>query len=108
VTVINANCPSCEHPFSISIETLKIGGEKKTRLCENCGQYIKFEYKLNMASTRKKDRLYLREDWMRRKYLDEGKTMQEIADICGVSAMTIRNWLVEHNIHTRGRGQRGS
>ena len=30
--------------------------------------------------------------------------MQEIANICGVSSMTIRNWLVNHNIETRDRG----
>jgi len=45
---------------------------------------------------------------MKAKYIDEELSMQEIADICGVSAMTIRDWLLRHNIETRGRGQRGS
>jgi len=61
-----------------------------------------------MSSTRKQDRLYVRYDWMKGKYTDEELSMQEIADICGVSAMTIRDWLLRHNIETRGRGQRGS
>ena len=61
-----------------------------------------------MSSTRKQDRLYVKDDWMRAKYVDEKMTLQEIADICGVSAMTIREWLMRHNIETRGRGQRGS
>ena len=105
MSILNGRCPSCNHPFEVAVIELKAGGERKTRLCENCDQYIKFEYKLHMASTSKRNRLYVKEDWMRKKYLDEKKTMQEIGDICGVSSMTIRNWLVNHNIETRDRGQ---
>ena len=82
VTIVEARCPSCDHPFSMQIE-IKTGGEKKTRLCDGCNQFIRFEYKLNMASSRKIDRLYMKEDWMRQKYVNEEKSMQEIADICG-------------------------
>ena len=52
--------------------------------------------------------MYVREGWMRTKYIDEELSMQEIGDICGVSAMTIRDWLLRHNIQTRGRGQKGN
>ena len=104
MSILNGRCPSCEHPFELALIELKVGGEKKTRLCEKCDQYIRFEYKLHMASTSKSSRLYVKEDWMRKKYLEEKKTMQEIANICGVSSMTIRNWLVNHNIETRDRG----
>ena len=36
------------------------------------------------------------------------KSMSEIAKICGKSAMTIRDWLIRHEIPRRGAGQRSS
>ena len=44
--------------------------------------------------------------WLEEQYLLEGKTMDEIAQECSVSPMTINNWLVKHNIPTRERGRR--
>ena len=47
---------------------------------------------------------YRDKEWLREEY--RGKTMSEIADQCGVSAMTIYQWLKRHNIATRKRGKR--
>ena len=44
--------------------------------------------------------------WLEEQYILEGKTMDEIAQECNVTAMTINNWLVKHNIPTRERGRR--
>jgi DNA-directed RNA polymerase specialized sigma subunit len=38
-------------------------------------------------------KLYQNEMWMRRKYVDERKTAKEIAELCGVSEMTIVRYL---------------
>ena len=38
-------------------------------------------------------KLYQSPVWMRRRYVDEGKTAKEIADLCGVSEMTITRYL---------------
>jgi DNA-directed RNA polymerase specialized sigma subunit len=34
-------------------------------------------------------KLYQNQAWLRRKYVDERKTAKEIADMCGVTEMTI-------------------
>ena len=102
--LIATNCPSCQHPLTVRVDSLDPGLHKKTYTCRNCIERIRFEYKLAME---KGKRLYVKEDWMRRQYLDEGKTMQEIADICGCTAMTIRDWLIKHRIETRNRGEKG-
>ncbi len=47
---------------------------------------------------------YKDEEWLREEY--RSKTMSDIADQCGVSAMTIYQWLKRHNIATRKRGKR--
>lgn len=44
--------------------------------------------------------------WLYEQYENKGHTMSEIAGQCGVSAMTIYQWLKRHGIATRGRGQR--
>lgn len=38
-------------------------------------------------------KLYQSEVWLRRKYVTEKKTAKEIAEICGVSEMTITRYL---------------
>jgi len=53
-----------------------------------------------------KDKRYHSSTWLRRQY--EQYTIREIAQMCGVSDMTIFNWLKRHGIETRGRGRRPS
>ena len=103
--LIDTNCPSCTNPLTIRIDVLGPGWDRKTYTCSKCLEKIVFEYKLSMERGK---RLYVKSDWMRAQYIDEGKTMQEIADICGCSAMTIRDWLLKHNIATRNRGEKGN
>lgn len=38
-------------------------------------------------------KLYQNQVWLKRKYVDERKTAKEIADLCGVSEMTIVRYL---------------
>lgn len=47
-------------------------------------------------------RKYHDKDWLKRKYLNEGKETTEIAKICDVSSETIRRWLDKHDIPRRG------
>ena len=51
-----------------------------------------------------KDKRYQSATWLERQY--EENTIREIAVMCGVSDMTIFNWLKTHAIETRGRGKR--
>ena len=104
MNLIDANCPSCRHPLTVRIDSLDPGKHTKTYLCEKCMDYISFEYKLGMDRGK---RLYVQGDWLKSHYSDQGMTMQEIADICGCTAMTIRDWLIRHGIPTRARGERG-
>lgn len=102
--LIQANCPSCDHEFTIRLDSIEAGTHNKTYTCISCAERVRFQYNLSMTTGK---RLYVNSSWMRNQYLDQGKTMQEIAEICGVTAMTIRDWLIKHNIPTRSRGEKG-
>jgi len=45
-------------------------------------------------------------DWLHAHYVEKDMTMQEIADMFGVTPMTIQMWLGKHEIETRPRGRR--
>jgi 5-methylcytosine-specific restriction endonuclease McrA len=44
---------------------------------------------------------YRREEWLYEQYHEKGRTQQEMADACGVSPRTIREWMNRHDIETR-------
>ncbi len=44
-------------------------------------------------------------EWLTTAYVTNGYTMAQIARMCGVTPMTIQNWLRRHSIPTRGRGR---
>jgi hypothetical protein len=49
---------------------------------------------------------YKDKEWISEMYLNRSHTMQEIADMCGVTAATINSWLVKYAIDTRSRGRK--
>lgn len=51
---------------------------------------------------------YKDKDWLVKAYVTEGLTLQEIADACECSAMTINQWLRKHGIPSRPRGRRSA
>jgi len=51
------------------------------------------------------DKLHRNEAWLRKTYVDEGKTMQEIADSQGVTAAAVCGMLKKFEIPTRRRGR---
>jgi len=51
------------------------------------------------------DKLHRNEIWLRKTYVDEGKTMQEIADSQGVTAAAVCGMLKKFEIPTRRRGR---
>jgi len=46
---------------------------------------------------------YRDEEWLREKYWDEELSTNEIADLCGVTNVTISNWMSKHGIEKRPR-----
>lgn len=51
------------------------------------------------------DSTYKNKDWLKRK-IDDGLNLREIADLCGVSHITIFNWRNRHGIPSRRKLQR--
>lgn len=41
---------------------------------------------------------YKSKAWLKKRYVDDGKTIQAIAAECGVTHVTIYNWLVRHDL----------
>lgn len=52
------------------------------------------------------DKPYRSRDWLADAYHTKEMTLAEIGRLCGVSPMTINQWLVKHNIPSRSRGRR--
>ena len=48
-------------------------------------------------------KLYKSERWMRRKYVVEKLTEQEIAKLAGTTQATINRWLVSHGLKVKRR-----
>lgn len=44
------------------------------------------------------------EEWLRREYVGEGRSMRDIAGDLGCSDKTVKYWLAQHGIPTRGPG----
>ena len=68
-----------------------------------------FEVMLVTVSIRPKNgdsNTYRNESWLRHEYESNGNSMAKIAQECGVSPMTIQNWLNTHSIETRSRGRK--
>jgi len=50
---------------------------------------------------------YKDEEWLREKYVDEGKSTREIGDIAGCTGSTISRWLRKHDIERREKWKAG-
>lgn len=53
----------------------------------------------------KSEKKYQDRAWLTEQYLDEERTMQDIADEFGVTPMCICTWLEKFGIETRSRGR---
>jgi|TARA_R100001198_G_scaffold97030_1_gene91281 hypothetical protein len=81
---------------------LEIAEERLTRYLEMAdGRKIKVITQIVKSEQQYRDR-----DWLAEQYTVKDMSMQEIADICDVSAMTINLWLNKYDIPTRSRGRR--
>ena len=105
MNIISTQCPQCNFPLNVRIDSLEPGSHNKSYICEKCWEVVIFEYKLGLEKAKT---FYRDPIWMRKKYLEEGQTMKQIADICGCTPMTIRDWLIRHDIQTRNRGEKGN
>jgi hypothetical protein len=98
---ISAECVACEKEFIIKFDKIESGKNIKTYQCISCWEYNIFEYSLILE---KGNKMYKNKEWLEIKYEHESLTMIEIGEICGVSAMTIRDWLKRHSLKIRNRG----
>lgn len=48
-------------------------------------------------------KLYVSYAWMKKKYVDERLTEQEIAKLAGTTQATINRWLVKHELKKKRR-----
>ena len=98
---IDFECPECQQIVRLAWRITSMGGDKKTFTCQQCNQFFVFEYNLWMQVNRPK---YRDKEWLRQKYWDERLSMDAIGKECGVTAMTIRDWLIKHDIERRLKG----
>ena len=70
--------------------------------CEHCEK----DTVLALAIQKPPNQDYRDKDWLEIEYTVNRRTMSQIGEMCGVSAMTIYGWLKRHGIETRKRGQK--
>lgn len=63
-------------------------------------------YLLTVKLDKYEGKSYRDRDWLVTNYINNNRTMNDIATSCGVTPATINQWLVRFEIPTRGRGRR--
>jgi hypothetical protein len=103
--LIQARCRICKghNVFEVGDQLLTIDNSRVTKNCESCNETIFLDIGLG-SKPRKKP--YRDKVWLKKEYEMRGRTLSEIAQETGVSAMTISQWVNRHNIESRDRGRR--
>ena len=70
--------------------------------CENCGETTA----ITISVQKPPNQDYRDKDWLEIQYTVNGRSMAQIGEMCGVTAMTIYQWLKRHGIGTRRRGRK--
>ena len=90
--IYNAAANAYNHAFDMACEIFQLSPHEEF-------EYDNFEYKLKRST---KLKLYKNEDWLRGKYEGEGLSTYQIAEICNVHRVTIKNHIDKFGI-TKGR-----
>jgi transcription elongation factor Elf1 len=104
MSTVEFDCPHCNSTMQLQLINLETGvSDKKTITCKSCKERVTFEYQIKPLYQRS---MYKNKEWLEDQYVVKKRTMSEIGDICGKSAMTIRDWLKRLGIPARARGPR--
>ena len=94
--IYNAGANAYSHAFDLACEIFQLSPAEVF-------QYDNFEYRLKRTN---KLKLYKNEDWLRGKYEGEGLSTYQIAEICNVHRVTIKNYIDKFGISKRGKEQK--
>ena len=101
--IYNAAANSYNHAFELVCETFELFRSEKFEKFE---YFNEFEYKRKRSKRLKRSmklKLYKNEDWLRGKYEGEGLSTCQIAEICNVHRVTIKNYIDKFGINKRGK-----
>ncbi len=93
-------CPECGMHSSISCSDVITDEWTTMAVCSHCEWPVII--RISVQNPPNQD--YRDKDWLEMEYTCNLRTMSEISEACGVSAMTIYHWLKRHGIPTRPRG----
>lgn len=80
---------------------------EENHVCEECDRSFDTYHALRCHEGKThKSKPYFDKDWLRERYIEEGKTTKDIAEISGCSESVIRDHLDNHGIRTRATGNR--
>ena len=104
MATVEFTCPHCNEMMKLQMINLQTSTlDKKTMTCNSCNELVTFEYHIKPLYQRL---MYRNKEWLEEQYVVKRRTMSEIGDLCGKSAMTIREWLKRLGIPARTRGPR--
>lgn len=97
---------SCGNAFQFDYYHCEEDGVKGkvTVACPYCSDV--FSVSVSILSVNLRKREYRDAETLQELYIEQRRPMSEIAMMYGVSATTINNWLLRHDIPTRPRGRR--
>ena len=99
--IITFSCVACGNGMRANIDSINQGKNIDSYTCAQCRKVNLLEFSLTLKTINKS---YKDRKWLFQKYDQERLTQQQVADICGVSPMTIGDWLKKHEIDIRPRG----
>ena len=91
--IYNAGANAYSHVFDMACEIFELSPHEEFK-------YDNFEYRLKRST---KLKLYKNEDWLRGKYLGEALSTCQIAEICNVHRVTIKNYIDKFGISKRSK-----
>ena len=106
VSTVEFECPHDDCSATCRFNFMNIQVQKKdikTITCHACKRNVRFEYQISQIQ---RGRKYRDADWLYKEYVENNKTMAEIATMCDTTPMTIHHWLKKHGIESRRGGTR--
>jgi len=110
-TILDVSEPKYQHEEWL-YQQYAILGKTLQEIADDCGVREKTiwrwvqKFDIDTRSGGPRPGPWKEEDWLRSQYLDQQKSVYQIADEQGCDEKTIRNWIAEHGIKTRDYSDR--
>ena len=83
--------------FEVADQLVRQNNTRVSKNCDSCNEMIHMDITLGATPRRK---LYRDRKWLEEEYINKDRTLADISQQFGVSAMTISQWVRRHNLRS--------